>query len=35
MTKKLVSLLAIIAAIGAAAYLGYRDGREHHRTEVR
>jgi hypothetical protein len=29
MTRKVIALLAVIAAIGAAAYVGYRDGQEH------
>jgi len=29
MTRKAIALLVLIAAIGAAAYVGYRDGQEH------
>jgi hypothetical protein len=35
MAKRILSVLAVIAAIGAAAWLGHHDGQEHHRTEVR
>jgi len=29
MNRKFVGLVAILLAIGAAAYVGYRDGHEH------
>jgi hypothetical protein len=32
MTKKIVGAVAILAAIGFAAYLGFQDGREHQVT---